>query len=438
MKKLYSLILILFSFQFISAQSLWLQENFDYGASDNDDITVVAPDWVRHSGAQGPKYSAVGLTYPGYAGSNIGGAMWFTAGSSGVNDGDVHRKLADSINAIDTLYISFLLKLDSARTTNDYFLHLGPRTIGTTFRLRLHVKDTVSLGYKFGLAKSTETPLYSDVILNYGTTYLIVLKYYFNNTSTTDDQVQLYAYSSGVPPSEPGSPIITIGPLGNGTTGDPNDIGAIAIRQGTNTPTGKIDGIRVAKSWAYAPVPVELTSFFVNVVDGKVVLKWTTATETNNKGFNIQRKQNENFENIGFVNGNGTTLTANNYTFIDNSINAGTYVYRLQQVDFDGSINYSNEIFVDVNSPNEFNLYQNYPNPFNPSTTISFSLPLQSDIQLDIYSINGELISNILNGNYEAGFHSVVFDVSNLSSGTYIYRITAGSYTESRKMTVLK
>jgi hypothetical protein len=301
MKKLFLLFTFFVMLGLTVNAQLLLEENFDYGTAGNADITLLAPTWVRHSGTAGPAYSVTGLEYPGYASSGIGGSLKFTFGASGNNDGDVHRTF-EAITATGDLYISFLLKLDSARTTGDYFFHVGPQTIGTTFRLRFFVQAS-GAGFQAGLTKSSgETAVYSPTVLSFSTTYLVVAKYSFNSTAADDDVVKLYIYSSGVPAAEPGDPLITLGPTGSGTGGDPGDIGSVAIRQGTNTPSGRIDGIRVARNWANAPLPVELTSFTAFVTKDGIRLNWTTATETNNKGFDIERKTDgKSWNKIGYV-----------------------------------------------------------------------------------------------------------------------------------------
>ncbi|RJP80065.1 MAG: T9SS C-terminal target domain-containing protein [Candidatus Zixiibacteriota bacterium] len=88
--------------------------------------------------------------------------------------------------------------------------------------------------------------------------------------------------------------------------------------------------------------------------------------------------------------------------------------------------------------PEVYDLQQNYPNPFNPATTISFSLPEISRVSLKVYDLQGRLVANLVDGNKEAGVHSVTFDASHLASGLYFARIEAGSYTEVLKMMLVK
>lgn len=184
-------------------------------------------------------------------------------------------------------------------------------------------------------------------------------------------------------------------------------------------------------------VPVELTSFTAVRNNEKISLDWSTATELNNYGFEIQKEVNDVWENIGFVKGNGTTTEKHFYNFIDENTASSTIFYRLKQIDIDGSVNFSNE--VEVNGiPAEFTLEQNFPNPFNPSTTINFNLSNSTYIKLNIYNSNGELLTTLLEGYQGEGNHSIKFDASNLSSGIYFYKLEAGSFSQTHKMLLLK
>ncbi|NCS87585.1 MAG: hypothetical protein CO127_06240 [Ignavibacteria bacterium CG_4_9_14_3_um_filter_36_18] len=194
-------------------------------------------------------------------------------------------------------------------------------------------------------------------------------------------------------------------------------------------------------------VPVELASFTVEQVKNEAVLRWTSATETNNSGFEIEKaiisadKNIKQFQSAGFVKGNGTTTETVSYSFTDKNLNVGRYVYRLKQIDLDGTMEYSPEVEVEITAPDVFALYQNYPNPFNPSTTIEFSLPVKADVNLSIYNTLGELVTSLNAGLMEAGYHQIKFDASRYTSGTYIYRIKVNGgklFSESKKMLLLK
>lgn len=163
-------------------------------------------------------------------------------------------------------------------------------------------------------------------------------------------------------------------------------------------------------------VPVELISFAGTAIGSEVHLSWQTATETNNQGFEIQRgKDNFKFETIGFVEGAGTVTDVQIYSYVDKNI-SGQQFYRLKQVDFDGSFDYSNVIEV-TTIPLEYSISQNYPNPFNPSTTVSFAIPIDGQVSIKVYDILGNEAATITNDIYSAGKHDVNFNASNLSSG---------------------
>ena len=191
---------------------------------------------------------------------------------------------------------------------------------------------------------------------------------------------------------------------------------------------------------AQVSVPVELTSFTANVVSNKVNLFWKTATETNNSGFNVERKSTEGSEwnTLSFVKGFGTTTEPQSYSFNDENVAAGKYLYRLKQIDFNGMYEYTSEIEVLVNTPNNFSLNQNYPNPFNPSTSIEFQLPTESFVTLKVYNILGVEIATLVNEQKPAGVHKINFDASGLTSGLYIYKISTGNFDQTRKMMLLK
>ena len=190
-------------------------------------------------------------------------------------------------------------------------------------------------------------------------------------------------------------------------------------------------------------VPVELTSFTGKISDGNVILEWTTATEINNHGFEIQRSIGTDFGTIGFVEGHGTTSETQSYSFVDKKLNPGSYNYRLKQVDFNGNFEYSQIVNVDIPSPTEFSLSQNYPNPFNPSTKIDFSLAADSRVSLEIFNILGQHVALLANENLKAGAHSVEFDASNLNSGIYFYTLktensNGKNFVSTRKMVLMK
>ena len=191
-------------------------------------------------------------------------------------------------------------------------------------------------------------------------------------------------------------------------------------------------------------VPVELTSFSaVGTRDG-VQLNWETATEINNHRFEIERSNDsQNFTIVGFVNGRGTTTEKSSYSFVDKGVNEGKYYYRLKQVDYNGAYEYSQVIEVEFSVPQEFVLAQNYPNPFNPATTLSFGLPVESNITLSVYNSLGELVKVVAQGTLQAGTHNMNFEAVDLPSGIYLYTLNAKGtdgveFTQTAKMLLLK
>jgi hypothetical protein len=194
------------------------------------------------------------------------------------------------------------------------------------------------------------------------------------------------------------------------------------------------------------PMPVELSSFTANVDNKRdVSLNWKTASETNNRGFEIERKTNESgsWAKIGYIDGKGTTTTTTSYTFSDRKLNTGKYNYRLKQIDYNGNFNYYNlSSVIEVGVPNKFDMSQNYPNPFNPTTKIDFDLPFDSKISLKLYDMSGREVMTLVNDQRTAGYYTETINMSTLSSGTYFYRINANgngqNYVATKKLVLVK
>ena len=194
------------------------------------------------------------------------------------------------------------------------------------------------------------------------------------------------------------------------------------------------------------PLPVTLFSFSYIVKNRDVKLNWVTESEENNAGFEIQRKSSEpgtvngeQWQNVGFINGQGTKNTPTNYVFEDRNLNSGKYMYRLKQVDVNGNFEYFDlQSAVEVGVPSKYSLGQNYPNPFNPVTKINFDLPENGRADIRLYDLLGREVAVILNEVRNAGYHTVVFDASNLSSGIYFYKLVSGKFTSIKKMALVK
>jgi hypothetical protein len=188
-------------------------------------------------------------------------------------------------------------------------------------------------------------------------------------------------------------------------------------------------------------VPVELISFTADVNDNEVQLQWQTASELNNLGFEIERKFDENEWNIiEFIEGNGTTTEVQNYFFIDDlfGVESIQLCYRLKQIDFDGSYEYSEVVEVEFDALKEYLLLQNFPNPFNQSTKIEYQIPELSFVTLKVYDVLGNEIATLVNKEKPAGSYEVEFKGSDLPSGVYFYQIQAGNFVETRKMVLMK
>lgn len=187
-------------------------------------------------------------------------------------------------------------------------------------------------------------------------------------------------------------------------------------------------------------LPVELASFTASVNNRNVTLNWTTSTEVNNSRFDIERKlYGSEWTTIGNVAGHGTVSTSQNYEFTDKSLPTGLYSYRLKQIDFNGNFEYynlSSEIGIGV--PTKFNLSQNYPNPFNPSTSINFDLPVDGNVSIKLYDLTGREVSTLVNEIRTAGYYTINFNGSNLSSGTYFYKLESGDFVSTKKMMLIK
>ncbi len=214
----------------------------------------------------------------------------------------------------------------------------------------------------------------------------------------------------------------------------------------------KTDGSQTRDGWyvddigiaVYTFVPVELTSFYAKLADNKILLKWATASELNNYGFEIERKDGgtEKWDKIGFVNGKGSSGELSNYSFNDKSPLAGKSYYRLKQIDFDGSYKYSEVVSVEYKGVASYELSQNYPNPFNPSTVINYSIAKPGFVSLKIYNILGVEVAELVNEYQESGTHSFEFSTQKLKdpigSGVYFYTLKAGDFIQTKKMLIVK
>jgi len=217
-----------------------------------------------------------------------------------------------------------------------------------------------------------------------------------------------------------------------------------------------MDGITSFSEFVFAsqtqPMPVELTSFTSKIIDSNVILNWSTATEINNYGFEIERAfvqtlhgASQSWQKIGFIPGAGNSNSPKEYTFTDLlNLNLALnleILYRLRQIDNNGNFEYSKVLEISPNlRPSTFDLRQNYPNPFNPSTVISYQLPESGHLSLKLFDILGNEVAELVSGYHEAGYYEYKLSTENynLSCGIYYYTLESGNYFATKKMLLMK
>jgi len=434
---------------FISISSLLfsqipiLEENFNYPAGDS----LGAHGWIHFSPntITSPRLSVTspGLLYTGYNYSGIGNSATLTF----TGNQDSYKPLDSAVSG-GSVYVSFMVRVDTAKAAGDYFMSFLPNSSLTNFQARCYVRRGVTANnLSFGISKTTAAAggiFYSDSIYSPETTYVIVLKYKFNNATNTDDEVSLFVFSSGFNVSEPSTP--TVGPV-TGTGTDSPNLGRLVLRQSTSsssTPLLSVDGISASMEWSGA-LPVELSSFSSSVSGNQVDLFWSTISEINNYGFDIERKEiganmHGKWNKVGFVNGYGTIQHQKDYYFNDNFVKTGTYNYRIKQIDYNGNFEYfelADEVVIAV--PDKPELSQNFPNPFNPVTLINYQINGSSKVNLKVYDNSGKDVAVLVNEYQTAGSYSVRFNGENLSSGIYFYVLEIGGVRfETKSMVLLR
>ena len=432
----------------VAHAQLLLTEDFEYPAGDS----LKSHDWVMTGSPSSYSYvnplcvTIPGLEYPGYRGSGVGNAT--TLASTGQ---DVCRSFAQPAKG-GSVYVFLMVRVLTARTSGDYFFHLiGGAATSSVFAPKLSVKSSDSR-LAFGISKraNANAAVYTPFEYGLDTTYLVVLKYRFNPVATTDDEVSLFVFGpSGFSMSEPAAP--TVGPVIETSGADVDSLCLCALRQGSSSsaPGVVVDGIRVTTSWEGA-LPIQISSF-QGVVDeaGVITLTWTTQSEIDLYGFEVQRTEGsaQNFVTVsGLIPGHNTTTEPHTYTFTDHALPPGRWLYRLKATSLDQSVSFSDVIEVSNTAgivleqmlPEQYGLGQNYPNPFNPKTVVSSQLPVGSNVKLVVYDMLGREVAVLVNERRAAGSYRDTFDGSGLASGVYICRMTAGSFVQSRKMLLVQ
>jgi hypothetical protein len=215
-------------------------------------------------------------------------------------------------------------------------------------------------------------------------------------------------------------------------------------QSGVSSRTAYVDYMQISVTYTVVgPLPIQMASFAANVVrDNQVEVAWRTASETNNYGFEIYRKRGDAGEwaKTGFVQGHGTTLAPQSYSYVDAGLSFGKYYYQIKQIDLDGKSETFSPMEVTVGAVAEkLTLAQNYPNPFNPSTVIEFVVPMSGHATMKVYNVLGQEVATLFDRNAEAGrINSTRFDASNLPSGLYFYTLKSAGTSETKRMLLTK
>jgi hypothetical protein len=444
MKKLSTVFLVVLSMLMLSLSAnaqLLLYDDFT-GLTTASNLAGQS-SWTK--GGSGPDPTVQNTTPLTYTGYNGGGDEYVQMPVGTATTSRVYKGFTSTAAGTNTFYYAALINISATSNTSvGYFMTLGDPTTGTNYFARLFA-TTNGVGYNIGASKQSNTPTYGPTVLTYGTTYLVVVRYTFVTGSTND---LMYVWINPDISAEPttGTAEVTV----SAAATDPSitNIGNFHWHsRGVTNPVGSFDAVRVAYgatsadafSNLNAVLPVELSSFTSNVNGNNVKLNWSTVSELNNAGFDIERKSAGEWTRVANVKGNGTTNIAQSYSFEDKNLASGNYSYRLKQIDYNGNYEYFNlsgEVFVGV--PGKFAMSQNYPNPFNPATVISYQLPVSGLASIKVFDMMGREVAQLVNEVKEAGYYTVKFDASKLSSGMYFYTINSGSFSETKKMMLVK
>ncbi|RPI65836.1 MAG: T9SS C-terminal target domain-containing protein [Ignavibacteriales bacterium] len=407
---------------------LLFDENFSYETGLLN--TVSGGKWFKFStiGTKNIEVLEGNLSYPGYVSSE--GRYILLEGVSSVQ---WLQRYCDSTYS-GSIYISFLMSLKNILnlyTSDGYFFSIN--NVENNPKLHISIKKNSSDSFQLGIRKGTY-PVYADSFFTVNETILVVIKYTFTPDLMNDSV--FFWINPPLTISEPTPDIIY------NKDADFSAITGVTLRPSSNTGNIYIDGIRIAKNWEQAPLPVQLSSFSAVKKGDEVFLKWKTETEIDNYGFDIERKivseyKNEDWKKIAFIRGYGNSNAPRQYSFIDKeTYNYSSYFYRLKQRDNNGSYTYSDEINVEIINPSPLTLYQNYPNPFNPETTLKFSIPYDGYVNIILYNIIGQKVKEVASGTYKKGDYSININSDGLSSGIYFCLLESGNQKKTIKMVI--
>jgi len=243
-----------------------------------------------------------------------------------------------------------------------------------------------------GIIATTRTPFFRGPSQQATSTYAIPVGEW-THLAVTSNGTQAVFYMNGVPQT-------ISSPVTLGTSSNEMRIG----RGNADAGSGKIDELRL---WNVVRTPAEILA--------NMCVKWIPNSTTGLKG-----KWHMDSTFVDSVSGwNGTAVGNVGFDTAMNCVVTGIK-------------NVQTEI------PQDFQLYQNYPNPFNPVTTIKFTIPKSSYVEMKLYDINGREVTTLVSDPYQAGTYLIDFNASHLSSGVYFYKIVAGDFTATKKMLLIK
>lgn len=392
------------------------------GLSSSENAAWIGPI-IHHPTISGTFYTARQRVYK----STNNGANW-TAVSGNVNGTNAVRELAQSKTNPNLMFATtgnqIFRSTDEGATWTSVTTGLPNRTITSVY---VHPSDAniVLLTFSgFGTSK-----VYKST--NSGTSWVSISG---DLPDTPVNDILIFTEHTGYPNTYFVATDIGVFVTENNGTNwleIPNGLPNTVIMHLDYSPSVKMlragtHGRGVYEAYIDFTIPVELTSFSALQQNRKVQLNWVTATEVNNKGFEVHRKlKNQDWETLTFVSGFGTTTEQKKYSYEDDyeflPYN-GKVIYRLKQIDFDGSYKFSEQISVDVTFiPSETNISQNYPNPFNASTTIKYNLSQEGVVKVAIYNPVGQEIERLIQSNQSAGTYEVIWNADSYASGIYFY-----------------
>ncbi|HEX9614659.1 MAG TPA: T9SS type A sorting domain-containing protein, partial [Bacteroidota bacterium] len=342
----------------------------------------------------------------------------------------------------DSIYYSMLILVDSASIDGTNIVSLSS-SVSSEKGALLWLQDG-GTGWKFGISKTSTVgaldPVYAAATSTKTDTIIVVVKYGFRTLSSTNDIVELWVNPdlSGTEPA----PEVSLTDNGIGDLTDFNFLEFYEQSYAEST-YYYIDGVRIAPDWANAPLPVQLSSFAATSTLLGVELQWTTESEVNNYGFEVERRAVggvAEWSRIGFVQGAGTSSAGRDYSFTDTEVSHGRYAYRVKQIDLNGAFTYYGAMEVEVGiAPQNLALEPNFPNPFNPSTSIAFTVPQDGRATLKVFNVLGQEVAVLFDEEATAGrAYRQTFDASSLPTGVYISRLEFGGQMVMRKMLFVK